>query len=185
MGGLTLDKGLQNVEGADMAVSLKKKESGIVNEDLHPYVVFLPTEQKNKILSAIFGSKAAVNILKLSLAQGVSNKIYQKDLVRKLAYSNKTVIENLKSLTKLGVLKEDMEKIETEGRTVWVKAYQLSDLGKWFTLLLAEEKDLSDTEKAEILQSIFREYIKWVKNLSKSLHVNREMLEKIFKEEMR
>jgi len=156
-----------------------------LNVDLHPYVVFLPTEQKDKILSAIFGSKAAVNILKFSLAQGVSNKIYQKDLVRKLSYSNKTVIENLKSLTKFGILREEMEKTETEGRAVWVKAYQLSDLGKWFTLLLAEEKDLSDREKTEILQNIFREYIKWVKDVSKSLHVNRETLEKIFKEEMK
>src|SRR3972149_10800575 len=93
---------------------------------LHPYVVFLPNEQKNKILSAIFGSKAAVDILKFSLDQGVSNKIYQKDLIRKLAYSNKTIIEILKSLTKLGVLMEDMEKIEKEKRTVWVKAYLLS-----------------------------------------------------------
>jgi len=153
--------------------------------DLHPYVVFLPAEQKSKILSAIFGSKAAVDILKFSLNQGVSNKIYQKDLVRELAYSNKTIIENLKSLTKLGVLREDMEKIEKRGRIVWVKAYQLSDVGKWFALLLAEEKDLSRREKAEILQNVFKAYIKWVKDLSEKLHVNKKTLEKIFMEEMK
>jgi hypothetical protein len=152
--------------------------------ELHPYVVFLPTEQKNKILSAIFGSKAAVDILKFSLDQGVSNKFYQKDLVKKLNYSNKTIIEISKSLTELGILREDMEKIEKDRRTVWVKAYQLSDEGKWFALLLAEERDLSEIEKAEILQNIFRQYIKWVKNLSEDLHVNRETLEKIFTEEM-
>jgi hypothetical protein len=28
-------------------------------EKLHPYVVFLPIEKKDKILSAIFGSKAS------------------------------------------------------------------------------------------------------------------------------
>jgi len=156
-----------------------------VNETLHPYVVFLPSEQKTKVLSAIFGSKAAVDILKFSLSQGISNKIYQKDLVKKLAYSNKTIIENLKSLTNLEVLREDMEKIKKEGRIVWVKAYQLSDLGKWFALLLAEEKDLSEKEKAEILQNLFRTYIKWVKDLSEKLHVNRKTLEKIFTEEMR
>ena len=156
-----------------------------LNENLHPYVVFLPSEQKTKILSAIFGSKAAVDILKFSLSQGISNKVYQKDLVRKLAYSNKTIIENLKSLTNLEVLREDMEKIEKEGRIVWVKAYQLSDLGKWFALLLAEEKDLSEKEKAEILQNLFRTYIKWTKDLSQRLHVNRKMLEKIFAEEMK
>src|SRR4030043_243754 len=107
---------------------------------LHPYVVFLPSEEKDKILSAIFGSKAAVDLLRFSLKQGISKNIYQKDLFKKLNYSNKTIIENLKSLTKLGVLNEDMEKNEREGRIIWVKAYQLTDAGKWFALLLAEEK---------------------------------------------
>jgi predicted transcriptional regulator len=156
-----------------------------LKENLHPYVVFLPSEQKSKILGAIFGSKAAVDILKFSLSQGISNKIYQKDLVEKLTYSNKTIIENLKSLTKLGVLKEDMEKSEKTGRIVWVKAYQLSDVGKWFALLLAEEKDLSQQEKAEILQNLFRTYIKWVKDLSEKLNLSKKTLEKIFTEEMK
>ena len=156
-----------------------------VDENLHPYVVFLPVDQKSKVLGAIFGSKAAVDILKFSLSQGISSIIYQRDLVKKLAYSNKTIIENLKSLTKLGVLREDMEKIEKEGRAMWVKAYQLSDIGKWFALLLAEERDLSEREKAEILQNTFRSYIRWVKDLSKKLNVNRKMLEEIFMEEIK
>lgn len=147
--------------------------------------MFLPSEQKSKILSAIFGSKAAVDILKFSLSRGISNKIYQKELVRKLAYSNKTIIETLKSLTNLGILTENMEKIETEQRTKWVKAYQLSDTGRWFALLLAEEKDLSENEKAEILQNIFRKYMSWVKDLSQKLNVSKKTLEEIFKEELR
>lgn len=155
-----------------------------LDEDLHPYVVFLPSGQKIKILNAIFGSKAAVDILKFSLKQGISNKIYQKDLVEKLAYSNKTLIENLKSLTKLAVLKEEMEKVQKNGRIVWVKLYQLSDAGKWFALLLAEEKELSVQEKAEILQNLFRVYVRWVKNLSEELHVEQGILEKVFLEEM-
>jgi hypothetical protein len=156
-----------------------------LDENLHPYVVFLPSEQKGKILGLIFGSKAAVDILKFSLSQGISNKIYQKDLVKDLSYSNKTIIQNLKSLTKLGVLREGMEKSEKAGRIVWVKAYKLSDVGRWFALLLAEEKELSEKEKAEILQKVFRTYIKWVKDLSEKLHVNKKTLEKIFTEEMR
>lgn len=156
-----------------------------VAENLHPYVVFLPTAQKGKILSAIFGSKAAVDILNFSLNQGVSRKIYQKDLVQKLDYSNKTVIETLKSLVRLSVLKEEMEKTVKERRITWVKTYQLSDAGKWFALLLAEEKDLSASEKAEILQSIFRGYIRWVRNLSEDLHLDKEALRKIFSDEMK
>ncbi len=156
-----------------------------MSKNLHPYVVFLPSEQKSKILGAIFGSKAAVDVLKFSLSQGISNKIYQKDLVRNLTYSNKTIIENLKSLTKLGVLREDMEKVKREGRIVWVKAYQLSDVGRWFALLLAEEKELSEKEKAEIFQNLFRAYIKWAKDLSEKLHVSKKILEKAFTEEMK
>jgi len=136
-------------------------------------------------LSAIFGSKAAVDILRYALSQGVSNKIYQKDLVEKLDYSNKTVIGNLKSLTRLAVLGENMEKSQKEGRVVWVKAYQLSDAGRWFALLLAEEKDLSQKEKADILQNLFKAYVRWVKDLSERLNVSRQCLRDIFNEEMK
>ena len=152
---------------------------------LHPYVVFLPVEQKDKILSAIFGSKAGVDVLRFSLKQGIAKDIYQKDLVKRLNYSNKTIIANLKVLTKLGVLTELMEKNEKVGRTIWVKAYQLTDLGRWFALLLAEEKELTEQEKAEILQSLFRTYVKLVKDLAEELNIDKENLEAIFKEEMK
>ena len=151
---------------------------------LHPYVVFLPAEQKDKILSAIFGSKAGVDVLRFSLKQGIAKNIYQKDLVRKLNYSNKTIIANLKAMTKLGVLTECMEKNEKEGRIIWVKTYQLTDLGRWFALLLAEEKEITEQEKSEILQSLFRTYVKLVKDLAEELNINKEKLKEIFKEEM-
>ena len=157
----------------------------LLSVKLHPYVVFLPTEKKDKILSAIFGSKAGVDILRFSLKQGISKNIYQRDLVEKLNYSNKTIIENLKTLTILGVLNESMEKNEREGRITWVKAFQLTVLGKWFALLLAEEKELTEKEKAEILQSLFRTYVKLVKGSAEELGINKKMLEEIFKEEMK
>jgi len=156
-----------------------------LSSNLHPYVVFLPSEHKIRVLSAIFGSKAAVDILKFSLRQGISNKIYQGDLVRELTFSNKTVIGNLKSLTKLGILTEKMEKTERSGRITWVKAYQLSSAGKWFALLLAEEKELSDKEKSDIFQSLFRAYLRWAKDLSQKLNMDPKMLERVFTEEMR
>ncbi len=153
--------------------------------ELHPYVVFLPSEEKNKVLSAIFGSKAAVDLLKFSLDQGVARSIYQKDLVKRLNYSNKTIIENLKTLTKLGVLDEAMEKNEKEGRIIWVKSYQLTDLGKWFALLMANEEELSEKEKIEIIQNLFRIYVKMIREFSQELHVDKKEFEQIFKEEMK
>jgi hypothetical protein len=156
-----------------------------LDENSHPYIVFLPSEDKTGVLGSIFGSKAAVDILRFSLKHGISKRIYQKDLVEKLSYSNKTVIENLKSLTKLRILEEQMEKAQKERGIVWVKTYQLSDSGKWFALLLAEEKDLSDKEKGEILENLFRAYVGWVKDLSERLHLSKSTLEKAFKEEMK
>ena len=156
-----------------------------MSEKLHPYVVFLPTEKKDKILSAIFGSKAGVDLLRFSLKQGISKNIYQKDLVKSLNYSNKTIIENLKTLTKLGVLNESMEKNDKEGRIIWVKTYQLTNLGRWFALLLAEERELSEQEKADILQSLFRTYVKQVKRLADEIGINKRMFEETFREEMK
>jgi DNA-binding HxlR family transcriptional regulator len=170
-----------NVEMKDMHVV-----AVYVSDKLHPYVVFLPkTEKKDKILSAIFGSKAGVDVLRFALKQGIAKNIYQKDLVKKLNYSNKTIIENLKALTLLGVLNESMEKNDKEGRIIWIKAYQLTNLGKWFALLMAEEKELTEVEKADILQSLFRTYVKQVKRLAEEIGINKKMLENTFKEEMK
>lgn len=109
-----------------------------MSEQIHPYIVFLPTRKKHEVLQAIFRSTVPIDILKFSINQGISKKIYQRDLIGNLDYSNKTLIEHLKALTELGILQESMEKAESAGRTVWVKYYLLSDLGRWFALLLAK-----------------------------------------------
>jgi len=157
----------------------------VLEEKLRPYVVFLPLEKKDKILSAIFGSKAGVDTLRFALNQGIGKNIYQKELVQKLNYSNKTIIENLKSLTALGVLNESMEKNDKAGRIIWIKTYQLTTLGRWFALLLAEETELTQDEKTEILQSLFRTYVKQVKHLAEEIGINEKKLEETFREEMK
>jgi hypothetical protein len=51
--------------------------------------------------------------------------------------------------------------------------------------VLAEEKELTEKEKSEILQSLFRTYVKLVKDLAEELSINKKMLEEIFNEEMK
>ena len=155
-----------------------------MSEKLYPYVVFLPAKRKQNVLRAIFGSMVPVNILSFWINRGMSAKIYQRDLIENLSYSNKTVIGRLKALTDLGILMEDMEKTVSGGRIVWVKYYLLSDLGKWFALLLTEEDALSKDEKAEIVRSVFRSYLKWIRELSEKLEVKKEVLQEIFIKEM-
>ncbi len=156
-----------------------------MNGNLHPYVIFLPSERKTKTLASIFGSKAAVDVLAYSLKHGIERRMYQKDLILKLGYSNKTIIENLKTLTKLEILSENMEKTRGAGRTTWVKVYELSEAGKWFALLMAEEKDLNNSEKRRILESLFRAYIRWAIDLSKTIDLKADTLKDIFESEMK
>jgi transcription initiation factor IIE alpha subunit len=152
---------------------------------LYPYVIFLPRGIKREVLKAIFGSSVPVDILRFALERGVSEKIYQRDLIEKLEYSNKTVIEHLNALTELGILNEHMEKAESSGRTVWLKAYTLTDLGKWFALLLVEEEKLSREDKIKIAYNAFRSYMKWMRELAEKIGISKEELLKIFEEEMR
>lgn len=156
-----------------------------MSEKLYPYVIFLPARKKQSILRAIFGSKVPIDILEFSIKQGISQKIYQKSLIDAFSYSNKTIIEHLKTLTELGILNESMEKMESEGRMVWVKYYLLSDLGKWFALLLAKEDSLSRDEKVEIIRSAFKSYVKWIRKFSEKLGVDNAVLEEIFVKEMK
>lgn len=139
---------------------------------------------KQKVLRAIFGSTVPIDVLNFSINQGISKKIYQKDLIESLDYSNKTLIDHLKSLTHLGILEESMEKRTSAGRTVWVKYYVLSDLGRWFALLLAKEEALSRDEKVDIVRSVFRSYVRWVRELTEKLNVDKAVLEEIFKKEI-
>ena len=155
-----------------------------MSEKLHPYVIFLPTKKKQSVLRAIFRSKVPIDILQYFIDKGISQRIYQKNLIDTFSYSNKTVIERLKDLTNLGILKEGMEKTESAGRIVWVKQYVLTDLGRWFALLLAKEDALSREEKIEIIQSALRSYMKGLKELSEKLDIKKEVLEEIFREEM-
>lgn len=150
----------------------------------YPYVIFLPTNRKQNVLRALFGSSISLDIIKFSVDQGISKKIYQKELMQSLKHSNKSIINHLKILTESGVLEEHMEKSVSSGRTVWLKSYTFSDMGKWFAFLLSEEKNLSKEEKIEILSNAFRSYIRWVRELSGKLDMSAEDIQKIFIEEI-
>ncbi len=152
---------------------------------LYPYVIFLPKGSKYEVLRAMFSSSVPAEILRIALRHGVSERIYQKDLIESLGYSNKTIIEHLKALTDLGILTERMEKNEASGRTIWLKTYRLTDLGKWFALLLVDEENLSNEDKIAIACNAFRSYMKWIRELSERLGINRSDLQKIFEEEMK
>jgi hypothetical protein len=156
-----------------------------MSEDIYPYVLFLPTNRKQKVLKAVFGSKGPIDILQFSIDQGITNKIYQQDLIERLNYSNKTVIDRLKDLVTLKLLEEGMEKKEGVPRSVWVKYYTLTDLGRWFALLLAKEDTFSREETIQIVKNALRIYVNWLHKLTETLQVDKKIIEDIFTDEMK
>jgi hypothetical protein len=50
---------------------------------------------------------------------------------------------------------------------------------------MANEEELSEKEKLEIVQNLFRIYVKMIREFSQELHVDKREFEQIFKEEMK
>jgi hypothetical protein len=155
-----------------------------MNNQLSPYLIFLPTNTKQRVLQALFGSRIPIDVLVFSNNQGLSNKIYQKDLIKTLEYSNKTIIEHLKNMTDLGILTDGREKMRSGKRTVWVKYFYLTDLGRWFALLILKEKSLSVHEKIGIIRKAFRLYVTWIKEFSEEIGVEQKAIHEILLRDM-
>lgn len=127
-------------------------------KSLWPYILPLPLERKelDRVLKAFFGSKAALEILKKTSPK---KRVYQKELISDLGFSNKTIIEALKKLVSVGILEQGMEKRIEKGRAVWMKWYVPTFQGKWLALLLQPPADIPQDEAREIVMELFRIYM--------------------------
>jgi len=116
-----------------------------VDSEVFPYILFLPTDKEKlvSLLNGVFGSEKKITILQQIPACG-DTKVYQKDLIEMLPYSNKTVIKNLKELCDLNILHEDMEKGEGGA---WVKYYLVEDKMTWLVLLFKEPSELDNIQQ--------------------------------------
>ena len=152
---------------------------------LWPYILPLPIERKefDRVFKAVFGSKAALEVLKRS---SPNKRIYQKELISELGFSNKTVIEALKKLVSVGILEEGMERRKENGKTVWIKWYMPTFQGKWFVLLLQPIENISRDEAKEIVIELFTLYMKHITKLCADYgmkpEIFRSTMNKAFKE---
>lgn len=147
-----------------------------------PYILPLPKKapKQYQVLSSVFGSKVALEILKLA---SPSKKVYQKDLINKLKlHSNKTVIENLKILVSAEVLEEGMEKAVTKGKVAWVKWYQPTFLGKWISLLILPPGRLPKEEVKGIIRELFNLYVQNSMKLCTNYGIDPILLKETFEE---
>jgi len=154
-------------------------------EELWPYILPLPTKstQQYKVLLSMFKYKASPQILK---SISVDKPTYQRDLIKKLhPYSNKTVIQNLNTLVAAGILEEGMEKVVAKGKSVWVKWYKPTSLGKWLVLFLIPLKQIPRREVEKTLKELFEFYVKSTINFCVNYGIDPKSIKKTFEETYR
>ncbi len=121
-----------------------------------PYVLPFPVDpERRRLIWSILQSKIGLKILENI---DISKQILQHDLIRKLPYSNKSVIKYLKKMVKAAILEEGMEGRSEKGRTVWIKWYRPTTLGKWISLFLKSPNNVSLDLKKTIVEELFRLY---------------------------
>lgn len=151
-------------------------------KELWPYILPLPRRpaEQYKILMSVFSSKIAMELLKnISLER----KSYQKDLIRKLSkHSNKSVINYLRRLVKVGVLEEGEEFLKVDKRNVRVKWYTATSLGRWLMLLLTPSERLSREDVVNVVIDLLKVYASSVAELCVSYGLNPEFFRSLFNE---
>lgn len=152
--------------------------------EIWPYILPLPTDRadQRKFLLSVFGSDTAIDILKNVSLEG---KVYQRDLIKNLDYSNKTIIKHLKTLVSFGVLEEGMEKVLEEGKTLWLKWYTSTNLGKWLVLLFTPPEKVDAKLVERILEELFELYVKNAVRMCENYDLDQRVLRKVFEKALR
>ena len=143
---------------------------------LWPYILPLPVkrEELNRVFQTVFGTRAALEILKRT---SPNQKMYQKELISELGFSNKTIIEALKRLVSAGVLEQGMEKREVKQHTLWVKWYMPTVQGKWLALLLQSPASLTPEEARKIIVELFMLYLENILKLGANYNIELDFFE--------
>jgi len=146
-----------------------------------PYILPLPEnrDKQRRFYRWVFGSNTALDILR---AASLERKIYQRDLIKNLKYSNKTIIETLKKLVSLKVLQGGMEKVLLKGRLVWVKWYSPTSMGRWIVLLFLPPKQVKSELVEETLKQLFEFYIRHAIQLCDTYNLNPKILRAVFED---
>ncbi|MGC1120810.1 MAG: hypothetical protein WBA22_06920 [Candidatus Methanofastidiosia archaeon] len=151
-----------------------------ITDDLLPYVIFLPSDRDTQMnmLSAVFGSEVNLKILTQFCG---SDKVYQKALIDELPYSNKTIINHLKELVSLEVLKEGMEKQEGE-KNVWVKYFEVEPSRRWLIFLIYDPETISSETMQELIVEVVQYYFKRIMELATHYGIEEETIRELFED---
>jgi len=146
-----------------------------------PWILPLPMKDEHyNILLSIFKSKITLDIIRNI---NISGKTYQSDLIRKLPYSNKTIIIKLKELVKSKLLEQGVEKVTVNGRAVWVKWYKPTTWGRWVITFLTPPSRMKREKLKETFQKLLRLYIQSIAEFCLSYDIDLSEYHSILDEE--
>ncbi|MCK4491791.1 MAG: hypothetical protein KAU03_04150 [Candidatus Altiarchaeales archaeon] len=139
-----------------------------------PCIVFLPEDREKRIglLQLIFGSTTKIEILKsFCVESGVKKRVYQRDLIESLPYSNKTIISHVTELVTVGILGEGMEK-----RKNWRKYLEVEKNMEWLILLFHDSGNISDEKLKESIEEFASLYLEHLRLLIKKYGLDEGIL---------
>lgn len=151
-------------------------EEALMSE-LWPYILPLPVKEgrQYEVLLSLFKSKASVDIIRSCSIEDVT---YQRDLTKKLPYSNKTILKRLGSLVSANVLSEGMEK--SRKKRAWIKLYRLTSLGKWIKLLMTPPQTLPKAKIKELIGELLELHVEGAVRVCLEHRINPEVVKTAF-----
>ena len=127
-----------------------------LEKNVWPYVLPFPIDiRQRRLVWKILQSKVGIGIL---ARLNVEKPTYQKELIERLPYSNKSIIEYLKLMVSTGILEYGMEKAKAKGKNVWIKWYKPTKFGKWLILFLKSPREISSETVKETVEELFQIY---------------------------
>ncbi|MCD6530798.1 hypothetical protein J7L06_11045 [Candidatus Bathyarchaeota archaeon] len=145
-----------------------------------PFILPLPAKpaEQYEVLASVFKSDIALSVLRELKVDG---KTYQKEILRSLSsHSNKSVLKYLRRFVEAGILEEGMDRVEAEGRGVWVKWYKPTFIGRWLIVLLKPREEFSPSEISLMLQELIAYYAESISRICLNYGLKPERFKEIF-----
>ncbi len=145
-----------------------------------PFILPLPDEPSSqyRVLTSAFNSEVSHNLLR---CLHLEEKTYQKELMTELAdHSSKSIIKHLKAFVEAGILEEGVERSKADGRTVWVKWYRPTLVGRWIILLLTPRNSLSSGQVKAMVRDLLSLYARGVARLCTDYKMSPEYFKNVF-----
>jgi len=127
-------------------------------EGVWPYVLPFPLdEESRRAIWGVLTSRVGLSILR---SLPIKGRVYQRDLIAALPYSNKSIITLLKRMVSAGLLREGFDWVGVRrGRRVRVRWYEPTPLGRWLALFLRPPTEVPRDVATAALRELFQLYM--------------------------